>query len=114
MVWAYSSLEEVKANIALTGYPADLIHFVEGDVLKTIPVTIPEKISLLRLDTDWYESTKHEMIHLYPKLEEKGVLIIDDYGFWQGSRQAVDEYMAANNVQLLLNRIDDTGRVAIK
>ena len=114
VVWAYSSLEEVKANIALTGYPADLIHFVEGDVLKTIPVTIPEKISLLRLDTDWYESTKHEMIHLYPKLEEKGVLIIDDYGFWQGSRQAVDEYMAANNVQLLLNRIDDTGRVAIK
>ncbi len=114
VVWAYSSLEEVKKNVAIIGYPAALIHFVEGDVLQTIPGTASEQIALLRLDTDWYESTKHEMIHLYPRLVQKGVLIIDDYGFWQGSRQAVDEYMAANNIQLLLNRIDDTGRVAIK
>ena len=114
VVWAYSSVEEVRANVATIGYPAQLIHFIEGDVLKTIPATVSEKIALLRLDTDWYESTKHEMIHLYPKLVSKGALIIDDYGFWKGSRQAVDEYIAENKVQILLNRIDDTGRVAVK
>ena len=113
-VWAYSSLSEVKANLSLIGYPEKNIHFIEGDVLKTIPGVSSEQIALLRLDTDWYESTKHEMEHLYPRLVQKGVLIIDDYGFWKGSRQAVDEYIAANNVHILLNRIDDTGRVAIK
>jgi len=114
VVWAYSSLEEVKANVSIIDYPAHLIHFIEGDVLKTIPGTASEQIALLRLDTDWYESTKHEMIHLYPRLVKNGALIIDDYGFWKGSRQAVDEYIAEHKVQILLNRIDDTGRVAIK
>jgi hypothetical protein len=113
-VWAYSGLEEVKANIARTNYPSNLIHFVEGDVLKTIPQTISSEIALLRLDTDWYESTKHEMEQLYPKLVSKGVLIIDDYGFWKGSRKAVDEYLSQHQIGLLLNRMDETGRVAIK
>jgi hypothetical protein len=85
-----------------------------GKVEDTIPADIPEKIALLRLDTDWYESTKHELIHLFPRLQKGGVLIIDDYGFWKGARKAVDEYFAENNIQILLNRIDDTGRMAIK
>lgn len=114
MVWAYSGLEEVKRNIALTGYPADKIHFVQGDILKTIPATLPGETALLRLDTDWYESTKHEMEQLYPLLVAKGVLIIDDYGFWKGSRKAVDEYLAAKNIGLLLHRMDETGRSAVK
>lgn len=114
VVWAYSNLAEVKANISQVAYPAANIHYIEGDVLQTIPANDPGQIALLRLDTDWYESTKHEMIHLYPKLISSGVLIIDDYGYWKGSRKAVDEYMAANQVSLLLNRIDDTGRSAIK
>jgi hypothetical protein len=114
VVWAYSNLAEVKANISQVAYPANNIHYIEGDVLQTIPANDPGQIALLRLDTDWYESTKHEMVHLYPKLISSGVLIIDDYGYWKGSRKAVDEYMAANQVSLLLNRIDDTGRSAIK
>jgi hypothetical protein len=68
----------------------------------------------LRLDTDWYESTKHELVHQYPKLSVGGVLIIDDYGHWQGARQAVDEYFNDNRLPILLNRIDYTGRIAIK
>ena len=68
----------------------------------------------MRLDTDWYESTKHELIHLFPKISKGGVLIIDDYGFWEGARKAVDEYISENNIQILLNRIDNTGRIAIK
>jgi hypothetical protein len=88
------------------------VQFVKGKVEDTIPQTISEKIALLRLDTDWYESTAHELKYLYPKLSTKGVLIIDDYGHWEGCRKAVDEYFATNT--LLLNRIDYTGRIAIK
>ena len=114
VVWAFSTIEEVKANIRQTNYPENNIHFIEGDVLKTIPAADPGAIALLRLDTDWYESTKHEMEQLYPKLNRSGVLIIDDYGFWKGSRKAVDEYLEANHIFLMLHRIDDTGRSAIK
>ena len=57
----------------------------------TIPEQIPERIAILRLDTDWYESTAHEMTHLFPLLQPGGVLILDDYGHWQGARRAVDE-----------------------
>ncbi len=113
-IWAYSSLSEVKQNIATTGYPLENINFIQGDVLKTIPATMPNDIALLRLDTDWYESTKHEMEYLYPKLQQKGVLIIDDYGFWKGSRKAVDEYISEHKLTILLHRMDETGRSAIK
>jgi len=70
-------------------------------------------ISLLRLDTDWYESTRHELIHLFPRLSDGAVLIIDDYGFWKGCRKAVDEYFAEHRIPVLLNRIDDSGRIAV-
>lgn len=113
-IWAFSPVEDVRRNLLSTGYPADRLHFVKGKVEDTIPADAPDQIALLRLDTDWYESTKHEMEHLYPRLVSGGVLILDDYGHWQGARQAVDEYLAANNLHLLLNRIDNTGRIAIK
>jgi O-methyltransferase len=104
----------VRRLLAGTGYPAELLHFVRGPVEETIPGEMPEELALLRLDTDWYESTRHEMVHLYPRLREGGVLIIDDYGHWQGARRAVDEYLAQNRIALLLTRIDYTGRIAIK
>lgn len=113
-VWCYSSIEEVKANVATINYPTQKLHFVKGKVEDTIPQTIPTKIAVLRLDTDWYQSTKHELEHLYPLLVSGGVLIIDDYGHWEGARKAVDEYIAKHKLQILLNRIDYTGRIAIK
>jgi hypothetical protein len=91
-----------------------MIHYVKGKVEETIPSVIPEKIALLRLDTDWYESTRHELIHLFPRLVKGGVLIIDDYGYWKGARKAVDEYIRENKIQILLNRLDETGRIALK
>jgi O-methyltransferase len=112
--WCYASLDEVKKAVYSVGYDKTKIHFVEGRVEDTIPDKAPENISLLRLDTDWYESTGHELVHLFPRLSQGGVLIIDDYGYWQGARQAVDEYISQNKLKLLLNRIDRTGRIAVK
>lgn len=112
--WCAASVQDVLANLAHTGYPSERLHLVQGKVEDTLPDAAPEEIALLRLDTDWYESTKHEMETLYPRLTPGGVLIVDDYGHWQGSRQAVDEYLEGHGVHLLLNRIDYTGRIAIK
>jgi O-methyltransferase len=111
---ADAPLERVKEVLYRTGYPKERIHFVSGKVEDTVPASAPGAISLLRLDTDWYESTKHELVHLFPRLARAGVIIIDDYGHWRGSRQACDEYFAENRVPLLLNRIDYTGRIALK
>lgn len=110
--WCFASLLEVKENMHMTGYPMDNIVFVKGKVEDTIPKHVPTTISLLRLDTDWYESTKHELVHLYPLITKHGVLIIDDYGCWAGSKKAVDEYFFGRPI--LLNRIDSSGRVGIK
>jgi len=113
-VWAYAGLDEVKANVARVGYDPERIHFVKGPVEETLPARAPGEIALLRLDTDWYQSTKHELVHLYPRLVVGGVLILDDYGSWVGARKAVDEYLAEEGIDLLLHRIDTTGRIALK
>jgi O-methyltransferase len=113
-IWCYAGIEEVKKNLYSTNYPMENLFFIKGKVEETIPGNIPTAISLLRLDTDWYESTYHELKHLYPLVEKNGVLIIDDYGYWQGSRKAVDEYLLEINSPVLLSRIDGTGRMAIK
>lgn len=110
----YSSLDEVVKNISSTSYNMDKIHFVKGEVENTIPTTVPGKIAILRLDTDWYESTKHELEHLFPLLVSGGVLIIDDYGHWEGCKKAVDEYIKENNLNLFLVRVDYTCRISIK
>jgi O-methyltransferase len=113
-VWAVAGLDDVQANIWSTGYPRDHIHFVKGKVEDTIPATLPARIALLRLDTDWYESTRHELTHLYPLLSRHGVMIIDDYGHWQGARQAVDEYFAGSAEPVFLHRVDYTARLMVK
>ena len=104
----------VRENLAATGYPEERLHLVRGPVEETIPGTMPPGVALLRLDTDWYESTRHELEHLYPLLADAGVLIIDDYGHWTGCQKAVDEYFAGRGDPLLLSPIDYSGRIAVK
>jgi hypothetical protein len=114
-IWCLANIEDVKTNMRLTNFPLENLKFIKGKVEETIPYEIPNgNIALLRLDTDWYESTKHELYHLFPKLEKNGILIIDDYGHWQGCKKAVDEYFYENRINILLNRVDYTGRVGIK
>jgi len=111
--WCYASLGDVEKNLKSIGYPESGVRFIEGKVENTIPDVIPEDIAILRLDTDWYSSTVHELRHLFPKLKSGGLLILDDYGFWDGQRKAVDEYFESDKC-FLLNRIDDAGRIYIK
>jgi O-methyltransferase len=112
--WCIASLEDVQKNVYSTGYPKDKIHFIKGRVEDTLPAKSPAQIALLRLDTDWYDSTHHELVHLYPLLCANGALVLDDYGHWQGSRRAVDEYFAAQTFAPLLTKLDFTGRLIIK
>lgn len=114
-LWGYSELEEVRRNLSISNYPEEKILFVKGKVEETlIKEHIPEKIALLRLDTDWYESTIIEMQVLFPKVVSGGIVIIDDYGHWQGCKKAVDEYLKNQGLNLYLHRIDYTGRVLVK
>lgn len=112
--WCRSPIEEVTRNIKSTGYPEDRIHLIKGKVEDTIPTHMPAgDLAILRLDTDWYSSTRHELLHLYPRLVSKGVMILDDYGHWEGVRRAVDEYFEAEKLRPLMNRIDYTARLVI-
>lgn len=105
--WCMASLEDVQANLSTLGLDINDFRFVKGMVEDTIPAQSPQgNIALLRLDTDWYKSTKHEMEHLFPKLVTGGVLIIDDFGDWEGARQAVEEYLETYNIRMLLTRVD--------
>lgn len=111
--WILSPLSDVRENMYKTGYPEQNINFVKGKVEDTIPQNSPQKISILRLDTDFYESTYHELKHLFPRLVRGGVLIVDDYNFWKGSRKATDEYFEDNDVQMLLTKVG-SGAVGVK
>lgn len=113
-VWCRADLKVVQEALFSTGYPREKVHFIKGKVEDTLPGFAPDKIALLRLDTDWYESTRHEMEHLFPRLAKGGVLIVDDYGHWRGAKKAIDEYIETQGLRVLLNRIDYTGRIAVK
>jgi O-methyltransferase len=112
-VWAVATLADVREGFSHVPYPPERVHFVEGLVEETIPARAPERIAILRLDTDWYESTRHELEHLYDRLSPGGVLVIDDYGWWKGAREAVDEFVERSGARLLLLRMA-SGRIAVK
>ncbi len=113
-VWCVAGIDDVRTNVMSTGYPESQFTFVQGDVSRTLLESIPDSIALLRLDTDWYESTRSGLEILYPRLAIGGVCILDDYGHWQGARAAVDEYFAAQGHRPYMHPIDYSGRVFIK
>ena len=112
--WWAAGTAQVLSHLKKTSYPMDNFHIVEGDVCQTLKETRPPRISLLRLDTDWYDSTRAELEVLYPRLVAGGLLIVDDYGHFSGSRKAVDEYFTSKAGRPLLQRSDYTGRLAVK
>ena len=114
--WSLASIEDVRANLAKTGSDPNRFRLVKGPVENTLTVAenLPSRIALLRLDTDWYASTKVELDVLYPLTADSGVCIIDDYGHYEGARKAVDEYFAGLGTFPLLHRIDYTARSFVK
>ena len=108
-------LDQVKKIVFGTGYDKSRFHFIKGKVEDTLPKNCPDKISLLRLDTDWYESTKQELECLFPLLSSGGILLIDDYGANLSSKKATDEYFEKNKVKIFLDRIHPIGaRIGVK
>lgn len=116
--WCFASLEDVQRNVEKSGVDMSGVRFVKGDVAQTLTngADLPGSISVLRLDTDWYASTKIEMEILYPRLSSGGSLLIDDFGQWEGARQAIEEYLVKLPApeQPLLHYTDYTGRMGIK
>jgi hypothetical protein len=112
--WCGASLEEVRSNMDRTGYPRERLVFVKGKVEETLRSRVSGPISLLRLDTDWFQSTAIELEVLFPLLSDGGVLIIDDYGHWRGQKQAVDSYFQQTSWPILFHRVDYSCRIAVK
>lgn len=114
--WCYASLEDVRRNFQNAELLSDAVSFVKGDVCMTLKdeANLPDKIAVLRLDTDWYESTKTELEVLYPRLSPGGVLIIDDYGHWAGAKKATDEYFKQHDNRPFLQLVDSTRRMGVK
>ena len=112
--WYNCSSEDVARAMASTGYPRERIHLVKGLAEQTIPDRAPESIAFVRLDTDWHQSTMHELVHLFPRVSPKGVIIIDDYGHFSGAREAVHEFFGSRKMSPFLHRLDYTARLIIK
>lgn len=109
-----AGIDEVRSNMASTGYPAQLVEYVAGKVEDTLPARAPDEIAVLRLDTNWYESTRHELETLWPRVSRGGIVIFDDYGHWEGCRRAVDEYLGRLEAPPFLFRTDYSERVLVK
>jgi hypothetical protein len=113
-IWAYADEAEVRANMASTGYPSDRLHFIVGKVEETVPAHCPERVALLRIDTDWHASYTHLLEQLYDRLVPGGVLLLDDYGHFLGARRAVDDFRRKRGIHLPLLRVDYSCRLMIK
>ena len=98
--WCYTPLDKVKQRLNSTGYPENNLHYVVGNVMETLKdkTTIPEKIAILRLDTDWYESSKYELEQMYDNVVKGGIIIFDDYYHWDGQRRATDDFFKNRNI----------------
>ena len=103
--WCYASYEEVEKNMDKVDY--EDVTMIKGMVEQTIPDKRINKISLLRIDTDFYSSTKHLLENLYDKVENGGFIIFDDYYCWEGAKKAVDEFFEERNLNIgELDQID--------
>jgi O-methyltransferase len=111
--WCFASYDDVQRNFLQAGVLKDDFELIKGDVAETLPKLSVNPIVFLRLDTDWYESTKMELKYLWPLLIVNGVLVVDDYGHWQGSKKAVDEFFQSSPT-ILFHALDYTSRSGIK
>src|SRR5438552_7286545 len=108
------SLEQVKAAFARYGLLDAQVVFLEGLFKTTLPTAPVEKLAVLRLDGDMYESTMDGLTNLYRRLSPGGTLIADDYYLFEAQRMAIDEFRAAHGIVDTIVRIDQFGGYWIK
>jgi len=113
--WCYTPLEIVQNSLNSTGYPQNNLHYIVGNVMETLKdkTKIPEKIAILRLDTDWYESSKYELEQMYDNVVIGGVIIFDDYYHWDGQRRATDDFFTNRNINYDFINIGNNQTAAI-
>ena len=111
--WAYAPIDIVKQNINTIQYDSNKINYVIGDVCNTLNTDLPSEISILRLDTDWYNSTKKELDILFPLVVKGGYVIVDDYYAWKGARTATDEFLEINNKKITMIDKNITGAIFV-
>ena len=113
--WCYTPLENVQNRLHSTGYPTEKLHYIVGDVMNTLSnrAGIPEKIAILRLDTDWYESSKFELEQMYDNVVSGGVIIFDDYYHWDGQRRATDDFFLSKNLNYIFVNMGNNKTAAI-
>ncbi|MBM3879532.1 MAG: macrocin O-methyltransferase [Verrucomicrobia bacterium] len=103
------SLEEVQENFRKYGLLDDQVRFLKGWFKDTLPTAPIERLAVLRLDGDMYESTMDALVHLYPKLAVGGYLIVDDYGAVPGCARAVEDYRRSHGISEPVQTIDWSG-----
>ena len=91
----------------IIGYDGASVHYHQGLFQKTLPAVAPtiDSVAILRLDGDWYASTKVCLQFLYDKVARGGFVIIDDYGAYEGCKKAVDEFLAGRKIAIRLRRV---------
>jgi hypothetical protein len=105
-LWAGTSFEEVRARFARYGLLDDRVRFVPGYFRQTLPDAPIERLALLRLDGDLYDSTYDTLQALYPRVSRGGYVVVDDYGAVEECRMAVRDYLRETRVAAELVRID--------
>jgi hypothetical protein len=106
-------LDEVRELFRERGV-AEGVQFVKGLFQDTIPGSAIERIALLHIDGDWYESVKVCLETLYDKVVPGGIIQFDDYGYWKGARKAVDEFFLKRGLRVEMTRLDYSGRALQK
>lgn len=107
--WCQGSAEDVREVFRLLGIPLSRLHVVEGWYQDTFPKAQVRPISLLHIDADWYESVKLCLEKFYDAVEPGGFVVLDDYGYWEGCRKAVDEFFQRRALRARLIQVDYTG-----
>ncbi|TDB61795.1 TylF/MycF/NovP-related O-methyltransferase [Arundinibacter roseus] len=102
-------MEKVMLQFARYGLLDNRVQFLKGWFKDTLPHAPIEKLALLRLDGDMYESTMDALVHLYPKLSVGGFILIDDYHSIEFCRKAVEDYRTLHSIKEEILTVDWTG-----
>ncbi|NQT04491.1 MAG: class I SAM-dependent methyltransferase [Dehalococcoidia bacterium] len=103
------SVDAVKEILNQLSIPENRVHIIEGWFEETFPSVKTNKVALLHIDADWYESVKLCLEKFYDSVCPGGFIALDDYGHWEGCRRATDEFLKKRSLDIKLVRVDDTG-----